>query len=1247
MRNSKTSVELTQTRGIRNTERGGKQGGSKEEIEIGELDLIRNTCADSVLLPLCVPSPLSRFDLLSSQIPLLRFACFLFASAPSLADCGTWTVYTPETHVIKSQTGTKIGDTLSYTRLCQPNFSGNVVTITCKRGTAQLPNAAWSTAAGAVCSQDCQVSAWRDSTTCSATCGDGSKNQVRDITASKGTYGAPCPALTQTVPCNLGACACPAYHSPSDHIRGVDTGVAVGSTISFTKLGCPTDTTSSTTVVTCRSDFTWSPFVPSTCDNNCRLSSWFVSSDCSFDSASNSYQITENRIVIQAQVGAGAGCDIMERRTSCTGECPNSVTPSGYLQSASTDGNLEGSSIAYTTACQPDFTSTVAVSVCQKNTPGSNALTWSPAGSIECHPNCVLAPSTSEVTCQFYEELNGYFIKDRYTIVQQQSGAGEQCDESLLAPEPCAGQCASYTAPSSSSSSVPTDGNNAGSTVVFTAKCAEGFTATSTEAVCQKNEEGSEKLTWSTITAPSCDADCILGAWTDSSSCAFDSTSNEYSKQQEKHVIQAQTGSGKQCGSSQRSVSCTGTCAPIVVPTGAIQGATSTGNNAGSTTSFTAQCDADFTSSVTTSTCQTNTAGSSELTWSTVSSPTCDADCVLSSWVDSGSCTYFTQGGYLQRQIKNVVQEQTGVGKECGLMRQLVPCSGHCASVEVPSGASLLSISNETQEGSIATFQAECGSGFTATSTFSTCQKTEAGELSWSSAASPSCDADCLLGAWADSSSCAFNSAVNEYQKQQAKPVIQAQTGSGKQCGSSQRSVSCTGTCAPIIVPAGAIQGATSNGNNAGSTTSFTAQCDADHTSTKTTSTCQTNTAGSSELTWSTVSAPSCDANCVLGAWEADGSCSFDSASNSYLQRQSRSPIQAPTGSGKKCDDQVRFVACTGTCASIVVPAGAIQGAISNGNNAGSTTSFTAQCSADFTATTTTSTCGTNTVGSAELTWSTVIAPTCDANCVQGAWVNQGACAFDATSNSYQQAQTRPTTQSPVRSGKACDISTRTVSCTGSCADIAVPTGMIKGACTNGNNEGSTTTFTATCNGGATSSTSTSVCDKTTSSNQLKWSTPAACSCVPPPTSPASPFSSCPPIFSIANGVASSTAATPLGGSVAFSCKPGYLLSQGTAQWKCGLLGIWYSDLLFVRPVCVPSSCPALAAPTNGFLSVSDASGSSFEVKFRCNPGFRLVGQHDEYKCKNGKVTPADQKSHPFPTCVPSRGRRLLQMLEH
>eukprot|EP00128_Syssomonas_multiformis_P013402 Colp12_sorted_trinity150504_noHs@19551 len=58
------------------------------------------------------------------------------------------------------------------------------------------------------CPIDCNVSAWTSWTSCTATCGGGTRTSTRTIVTQPANNGAACPALSRTDTCNTQPCAC-------------------------------------------------------------------------------------------------------------------------------------------------------------------------------------------------------------------------------------------------------------------------------------------------------------------------------------------------------------------------------------------------------------------------------------------------------------------------------------------------------------------------------------------------------------------------------------------------------------------------------------------------------------------------------------------------------------------------------------------------------------------------------------------------------------------------------------------------------------------------------------------------------------------------------------------------------------------------------------------------------------------------------------------------------------------------------
>jgi len=273
------------------------------------------------------------------------------------------------------------------------------------------------------------------------------------------------------------------------------------------------------------------------------------------------------------------------------------------------------------------------------------------------------------------------------------------------------------------------------------------------------------------------------------------------------------------------------------------------------------------------------------------------------------------------------------------------------------------------------------------------------------------------------------------------------------------------------------------------------------------------------------------------------------------------------------------------------------------------------------------------------LLWSALVQPTCDANCQLSAWSNNVNCAYDSVSNSYQQQQLRTVLAAPVGVGAACDAVSRCVlhrhlrhfcSCLVSahrreadglhrgCHDLLHS--PVRAGVHYQRDAGSV---------------------QISGSQLLSWSVP---------TVPAPAANPCGETLSIANGAVSSGGKGTTGSSVVFSCASGYVLSDSLATWSCNASGAWTSSFPTARPRCVASTCPTLQPPANGYL-ITSTQPNDLVIDFACLSGYTISAQHETYKCHipTGKLTPADQPSHPLRTCTQNGGagaaRRLLSKL--
>ncbi len=157
-----------------------------------------------------------------------------------------------------------------------------------------------------------------------------------------------------------------------------------------------------------------------------------------------------------------------------------------------------------------------------------------------------------------------------------------------------------------------------------------------------------------------------------------------------------------------------------------------------------------------------------------------------------------------------------------------------------------------------------------------------------------------------------------------------------------------------------------------------------------------------------------------------------------------------------------------------------------------------------------------------------------------------------------------------------------------SCGTLpAAPSGGTVTAPTPGTGEtGDTVTY--ACNAGFT------LTGSTTATCQTNGSWTAAPKCVPTSCGTAPPAP--------ANGTVTAPTSSAPGGTVTYTCNTGFTLT-GSATGTCQLDNTWTA-----APTCVPDSCtPNLTAPANG--NVSGAVGVTGDVRnYSCSPGYTLTG---------------------------------------
>ncbi|XP_019626211.1 PREDICTED: uncharacterized protein LOC109471363 [Branchiostoma belcheri] len=113
----------------------------------------------------------------------------------------------------------------------------------------------------------------------------------------------------------------------------------------------------------------------------------------------------------------------------------------------------------------------------------------------------------------------------------------------------------------------------------------------------------------------------------------------------------------------------------------------------------------------------------------------------------------------------------------------------------------------------------------------------------------------------------------------------------------------------------------------------------------------------------------------------------------------------------------------------------------------------------------------------------------------------------------------------------------------------------------------------------------------------------------------------CPTLTAPTNGVLSPTGAKSYQDRITFTCNSGYQLN-GVSSVTCQADGSWSGRV----PTCT-ASCPTLTAPLNGAVSSTGPHTYRDNVRFICNPGYRLNGA-SSVTCQADRTW-----SHAVPTC--------------
>ena len=554
---------------------------------------------------------------------------------------------------------------------------------------------------------DCKMSDWSVWSPCSAECGGGEKVRTRQVIEAPSNGGKECGHTTEREICNGQAC-------PTDCAMG---GWTDWSSCSVACGGNGTQTRSRSAIQSsvnvgkeCPTQMETRKCGTQPCITDCKMSDWTTWSACSAECGSG--EKVRTRQVIESPANGGKKCGHTTEREICnTKGCPKDCTMGEWSEWSACIGPCGGNGTQTRTrqviesstnggkACQPQSeTRTCVTQPCPIDCKMSDWSSWSscsiecgggekartrqliasPAnGGKACGPtieremcntqgcptDCIMGEWSEWSACSVACGGNGTQTRTR-RIISSSTHGGKACppqsETRLCGAQPCPVDC--KMSDWSSWSACSTD-------------CGGGEKVRTRKVLASSVGNGKEcghTIERETCNTQNCPTDCVVGEWTDWSSCSVACGGNGI-QTRTRPILRPSANGGKACPILSETRSCgTQACrADCKVSEWGPWG----------------ECDkacAGGTQKRTRAIIQGPVAGGKEcpklVESQECNTGECPEDCKVSNWSDWSACTK-TCGGGTQVRKKEVIKPAKNGGKECGVLAETQQCNTQACPV--------------------------------------------------------------------------------------------------------------------------------------------------------------------------------------------------------------------------------------------------------------------------------------------------------------------------------------------------------------------------------------------------------------------------------------------------------------------------------------------------------------------------------------------------------------------------------------